>query len=47
MVRNQGHHYGISTITLEVERDYGSTANYAAIELKMIKAACKYLGFPG
>ena len=47
MVRNQGHNYGISTITLEVERDCGTTAHYAAVELKMIKAACKYLGFPG
>lgn len=47
MVRNQGHNYGISTITLEVERDGGSTAHYAAVELNMIKAACKFFGFPG
>ncbi|KAF5078371.1 hypothetical protein DSECCO2_140440 [anaerobic digester metagenome] len=47
MVRNQGHNYGISTITLEVERDSGTTAGYAAVELKMIKAACKFFGFPG
>ncbi|MBM4241866.1 MAG: hypothetical protein FJ150_09445, partial [Euryarchaeota archaeon] len=47
MVRIQGHHYGISTITLEVERDHGSTSDYANVELKMIKAACQYFGFPG
>jgi len=46
MVRIQGHHYDISTITLEVERDDGSTSYYANIELNMIKAACQYL-FPG
>ena len=46
MVRIQGHKYGISTITLEVERD-GNTLQWAAVELNMIKAAAKYLGFPG
>jgi predicted deacylase len=46
MVRIQGHQYGINTITLEVERD-GNTLQWAAVELNMIKAACKYFGFPG
>jgi len=46
MVRIQGHKYGISTITLEVERD-GNTLQWAAVELNMIKAACRYFGFPG
>jgi uncharacterized protein len=46
MVRIQGHKFGISTITVEVERD-GNTLKWAAVELNMIKAACKYFGFPG
>jgi len=47
MVRIWGHQYGINTITLEVERDTGSTLHYASVELNMIKAACQYFGFPG
>ncbi|MEG3224571.1 MAG: hypothetical protein BME94_03350 [Methanobacteriales archaeon Met13] len=47
MVRIWGHRFGINTITLEVERDTGSTRHYADVGLKMIKAACKYFGFPG
>lgn len=45
MIRNQGHNYGINTITLEVERDSGSTSYWANKELNMIKSACDYL-FP-
>jgi hypothetical protein len=45
MVRIQGHNYGINTITLEVERDKGSTSYWADKELNMIKSACDYL-FP-
>ena len=45
MVRIQGHNYGINTITLEVERDKGSTSYWADKELNMIKSACSYL-FP-
>lgn len=45
-VRLIGHNYGINTITLEVERDAGSTDHYANVELNMIRSACKYL-FPG
>lgn len=47
MVRIKGHDYGINTITLEVERDTGSTSYWANKELQMIKAACQYFGFPG
>lgn len=45
MVRIQGHNYGINTITLEVERDTGTTSYWANKELNMIKSACTCL-FP-
>lgn len=44
-VRLSGHKYGINTITLEVERDGGTTSHYAGVEFNMIKAACQYM-FP-
>ncbi|MEN4017202.1 MAG: hypothetical protein PQ975_02940 [Methanobacterium sp.] len=43
MVRIHGHNYGINTITLEVERDNGCSAQWAGKTYKMIEAACKYL----
>jgi len=45
MVRIQGHNYNINTITLEVERDAGSTSYWANKELNMVKSACAYI-FP-
>lgn len=43
MVRIQGHNYGINTITLEVERDNGCSAQWAGKTYRMIEEACKYL----
>ncbi|MBI5680946.1 MAG: hypothetical protein HZC47_08640 [Methanobacterium sp.] len=40
-VRLVGHNYGINTITIEVERDAGSTSHYADVELNMIRSACR------
>jgi len=45
MVRGYSHNYGINTLTLEVERDTGSTAHWSNVMFKMIKASVKHL-FP-
>jgi len=45
MVNVYGNKLGINTLTLEVERDTGSTLKWAKVEFKMLKAACRYL-FP-
>ncbi|MDI6643833.1 MAG: succinylglutamate desuccinylase/aspartoacylase family protein [Methanobacteriaceae archaeon] len=45
MVNVYGNKLGINTLTLEVERDQGSSLQWANIQYKMIKAACNYL-FP-
>ncbi|MGC9517159.1 MAG: hypothetical protein ACP5C3_05615 [Methanomicrobiales archaeon] len=45
MLNVYGNNCGINTLTIEVERDAGSTLYWANIEFNMIKAACKYL-FP-
>ena len=43
MVNVYGNKLGINTLTLEVERDEGSSLHWANIQYKMIKAACNYL----
>jgi len=45
MVRRHGHRYRINTITLEVERDRGCTAQWANILYRMVRASVNYL-FP-
>lgn len=46
MLRSEAYNFGINTITLEVERDNMDVSIAAKTELKMIKAACEYFGFP-
>lgn len=46
MIRAETFKYEINTITMEVERDTGSTIVSADTEFKMVTAAMKYFKFP-
>ncbi|MGL6298816.1 MAG: hypothetical protein ACRC1M_06605 [Methanobacteriaceae archaeon] len=45
MIRNQARINGISTITMEVERDNGYVSNWAKVEYKMLIYGLKYFKF--
>ncbi|KZX15738.1 M14 family metallopeptidase [Methanobrevibacter filiformis] len=44
-IRSYSKSKNITTITLEVERDRGSTSYWSNVELKLLTVACKYFKF--